>query len=52
MWARIPVKGEKIGEEGLGLNGDLADLRSEALLWQDTQSARQLKPRCNQQQLA
>jgi hypothetical protein len=21
MWARIPVRGEKIGEEGLGLNG-------------------------------
>jgi hypothetical protein len=40
MWARIPAKGEKIGEEGVGLNGDLADLRSEALLWQDTQSAR------------
>jgi hypothetical protein len=42
MWARIPAKGEKVGEEGVGLNGDLADLRSEPHLWQDTQSVRQL----------
>jgi len=41
MRARIPAVGEKVGEEeAQNRAGKLADLRTEALLWQDTQSAR------------